>query len=167
MAIPLPRVPWPPEVMRWMARTATTTVSVPGRVLDLLSMAESVVARADELVRRTEQTITDAQDAVAHAQRVTTAAQAQVTAAGPLMTFVEEFSAHEVHAAIKMVDELPRLARHLNEDVLPILDTLNRVGPDIHELLAVTNDIRQAIKGIPGFAYLRRRGEDKDTDHPN
>jgi hypothetical protein len=167
MATPLPRSPWPPDVLRWISRTATTAVSVPGRVLDLLSRAESIVARADELVRRTEQTITDAQAAVVHAQQVTTAAEVQVTAARPLMAFVEEFSAHEVHAAIKLVDELPRLAKHLNEDVLPILDTLNRVGPDIHELLAVANDIRQAILGIPGFNYLRRRGEDKDTDSPN
>jgi hypothetical protein len=166
MAIPVPRGLRPPEVMRWMLGTATSAASVPGRVLDLLSMAESVVARADELVRRTEQTITDAQAAVVHAQRVTAAAEAQVTAARPLIAFVEEFSAHEVQAAISLVDELPRLARHLDEDVLPILGTLNRVGPDIHELLDVANDIRQAILGIPGFAYLRRRGEDRDTDRP-
>jgi hypothetical protein len=75
-----------------------------------------------------------------------------------------EFSAHEVQAAIRLVDELPRLSQHLNDDVLPILGTLNRVGPDIHELLDVAKDVRQAIQGIPGFDYLRRRGEDKDTD---
>ena len=69
-----------------------------------------------------------------------------------------------MQAAIKLVDELPRLAKHLNDDVLPILGTLNRVGPDIHELLDVANDVRQAIQGIPGFSYLRRRGEEKDEE---
>ena len=166
MAISL-RGLWPPDVIRWTVRTTTTALSVPGRVLNLLSITESVVARAEELVRRTEQTITDAQDAVAHAQQVAAAVEAQVTATGPLIEFVEEFSAHEVHAAIKLVDELPRLADHISQDVLPILSTLNRVGPDMHELLDVTKDVRQAIQGIPGFAYLRRRGEDKDQNSPD
>ncbi len=162
MALPLPRVPRPSEVVRWTVRAATTAASVPDRVLDLLRAAEAVVAGAEELVRRTDRVITDAEDAVAHARRVTMAAEAQVVASRPLIEFVEEFSAHEVQAAIRLVDELPRLARHLNEDVLPILGTLARVGPDIHELLDVTKDVRQAILGIPGFTYLRRRGEDKD-----
>ncbi|HEU5469225.1 MAG TPA: hypothetical protein VFV67_01120 [Actinophytocola sp.] len=154
----------PPDVIRWAVRTAATAAAVPGRVLNLLSAAESVVARAEELVRRTEHTITTAEGAIDQVQQVTSAAKQQVSAARPLIQFAEEFSAHEVQAAIKLVDELPRLAKHLNDDVLPILGTLNRVGPDIHELLAVANDVRQAILGIPGFNYLRRRGEERDVE---
>jgi hypothetical protein len=52
----------------------------------------------------------------------------------------------------------------MTEDIMPILSTLDRVGPDIHELLDVAKDVRQAIQGIPGFEYLRRRGEEKDLD---
>lgn len=157
MAIPL----WPTEMARWAGRTASAAISVPARVLDLLSAAESVVARSDALVRRTERVVEDAQETVADARRVTRAVEEQVEAARPLLRFAEEFSAHEVTAAIKLVDELPRLAAHMTEDIMPILATLDRVGPDIHELLAVANDVRQAILGIPGFDFLRRRGEDK------
>jgi len=164
MSLPSPRDLWPSELVRWTVRTTTEAAAVPGRVLNLLSSAESVVANANALTRRTEQVIAGAENAVAHAQRVTAAAEAQVAATRPLIEFVEEFSAHEVQAAIKLVDELPRLSAHLNDDVLPILTTLNRVGPDIHELLDVVKDLRQAIQGIPGFGYLRRRGEDKDED---
>lgn len=160
MSIPL----WPADLVRLAARTTSTAASVPGRVLDLLSAAESVVARADELVRRTEKVVTGAEHAVAHAEQVTKAAQEQVVATRPLIEFVEEFSAHELQAAIRLVDELPRLSTHLTDDVLPILNTLNRVGPDMHELLAVAKDVRQAILGIPGFDFLRRRGEEKDSD---
>jgi hypothetical protein len=42
---------------------------------------------------------------------------------------------------------------------MPILATLDRVGPDVHELLNVLKEVRQAINGIPGFSLLRRRGE--------
>lgn len=43
---------------------------------------------------------------------------------------------------------------------MPILATLDRVGPDIHDLLDVTRDLRQAILGLPGFAFFPppRRG---------
>jgi methyl-accepting chemotaxis protein len=157
-------IPSPLDLVRWTANTTVSAAGVPGRVLALLSSAESVVARADELARRSEQAIARAEESVAHAERVTAAAEEQVVATRPLIQFVEEFSAHEVQAAIRLVDELPRLAEHINNDVLPILGTLNRVGPDIHELLEVVKDVRQAILGIPGFDYLRRRGEGKDED---
>ncbi|TDV57440.1 hypothetical protein [Actinophytocola oryzae] len=159
--MPLPRSLWPPEVFRWSVDTAT---SVPRRVLDLLTAAESIVERADGLVRRTEQVVADAEDTVVRARRVTEAVEVQVAATRPLVEFMKEFSAHEVQAAIKLVDELPRLSKHLNEDILPILTTLNQVGPDLHDLLEVANDVRQAILGIPGFDFLRRRGEGKDDD---
>jgi hypothetical protein len=158
-------IPLPTDLIRWTMRTTGAAASVPGRVLNLLTAAESVVARADELVRRTERVVAGAENAVTHAEQVTTAAQEQVVATRPLIEFLEEFSAHEIQAAIRLVDELPRLASHLNDDVLPILNTLNRVGPDLHELLDVVKDVRQAIQGIPGFDYLRRRGEEKDNDN--
>jgi hypothetical protein len=151
-------------VFGWTVRTATQAASVPWRVLDLLAAAESVVARADELVTRTDKVITDAANAVTRAERVTAVAEEQIEAARPMIRFVEEFSAHEMEAAIKLVDELPRLREHISDDVLPILATLDRVGPDIHQLLEVADDVRQAILGIPGFNYLRRRGEDKQED---
>jgi hypothetical protein len=47
---------------------------------------------------------------------------------------------------------------------MPILATLDRVGPDVHELLDVLKDVRLAIQGIPGFARLRRRGEEKEQE---
>jgi len=45
--------------------------------------------------------------------------------------------------------------------VLPILATLERVGPDVTELLNVTMDVRRAIVGIPGFKFFRRRGAER------
>jgi hypothetical protein len=160
MATFLPRDPF--GLIRWTTQTATEAASVPGRVLDLLRAAETVVADAEKLLRRAERTATDAEKAVANVQRVTQVAETQIAAAAPLLEFVKEFSAHELQAAIALVDELPKLAGHITDDVMPLLATLDHLGPDIHELLAVTKDVRQAILGIPGFDYLRRRGEDKD-----
>lgn len=157
-------IPRPTDVFDWAMRTASGVASVPGRVFNLLDAAEAVVARADALARRTEEVVAGADAAVAESRRVTAAVVAQVEAAEPLMRFAGEFGVHEVNAAIKLVDELPQLANHMTEDIMPILATLDRVGPDIHELLDVANDVRQAILGIPGFDFLRRRGGDRDGD---
>jgi hypothetical protein len=75
--------------------------------------------------------------------------------------FVSQLSHEEITAAIKLIDEMPKLTRHMTENVLPILATLDRVGPDIHDLLEVTRDLKFAIAGIPGLGMLRRRGEDR------
>ncbi|GIF17872.1 hypothetical protein BJ973_009164 [Actinoplanes tereljensis] len=75
--------------------------------------------------------------------------------------FVDELSPEEVTAAIRMVDQLPQLRAHLVDDVMPLLAKLDQVGPDLHKLLEVTEDLRLAIAGIPGLKMLRRRGEDK------
>jgi hypothetical protein len=78
--------------------------------------------------------------------------------------FLSELTPEEVTAAIRMIDELPRLREHLANDVMPLLGTLDRVGPDVHALLDVTRDLNLAVAGIPGLRMLRRRGEDKLAD---
>jgi hypothetical protein len=85
--------------------------------------------------------------------------------AAPLAArFVQELTPEEVTAAIRMIDELPRLREHLTNDVMPLLGKLDKVGPDLHSLLEVTNDLYLAIIGLPGLKMLRRRGEGRITD---
>ena len=67
-------------------------------------------------------------------------------------------------AAIRLVDQLPRLTEHMESDIMPLLATLDRVGPDVHELLNQLREVRQAIQGIPGFRFFRRRGEEIDEE---
>ena len=82
--------------------------------------------------------------------------------AAPLLArFVNDLTPDEVTAAIRMVDELPRLREHLVSDVMPLLGKLDQVGPDLHNLLAVTQDLHLAIVGLPGLKMLRKRGEER------
>jgi ABC-type transporter Mla subunit MlaD len=156
-----------------LARVATMVDAAQRTLEDAQAVTASAALIAQEAVHITQEAARITQEA-AHASAAagTLVAQAAETGrtANDLITayepaarrFVEHLSAEEVDAAIRMIDELPRLAEHLNADIMPILATLDRVGPDIHELLGVTRDLRQAIVGIPGFAMLRRRGEDQE-----
>ena len=153
----------------------------------------AIIRKADALVDRTGNVVADAEKAVDEVRAITASASDVAERAGQVVTtaghtahtanelidmyepiakqaqplakrFVDELSPHEIEAAIKLIDELPVLTEHLTSDILPILATLDRVGPEVHQLLEVTNDVRQAILGIPGFGFMRRRGEKKEED---
>ncbi|MCS7479335.1 hypothetical protein ACFFQW_04110 [Umezawaea endophytica] len=133
-------------------RVSTAAEAVVTEVVDITSQANGVVVVA-ESTARTAHELLEAYSPLARQ-------------AMPLLRrFVDELSPQEIEAAIKLVDQLPVITEHVLSDVLPILATLDKVGPDVHQLLEVTNDVRQAILGIPGFNFLRKRGVDKDPEN--
>jgi hypothetical protein len=138
--------------------------------------ADQVVTRADEATERahavlgTAELVTrDASRAVDGAKGVLDRVDTSLVAWEPplrrlapsLERFADALSPAEVTAAIGVVDRLPLVLEHLENDVLPMLRTLDRVGPDIHELLAVVEDLRQVVTGLPGIGFLRKRGDDE------
>ncbi len=145
---------------------AEATVAGAARVI---AGSEATVAGAARVIDSSGLTVHDAARTIAEAGRATTTAlellatwQPIAEQAAPLAgRFVREFSEEELQAAINAVDQLPGLANHLKSDVMPLLATLDRAGPDIHELLDVAKDVREAIAGIPGFTFFRKRGEHK------
>ncbi len=135
----------------------------------VIAGAERTVVGAAGVIAGAERTVTEAARTIADAAVATRAVlellerwQPIAEQARPLAArFVAELSDTEVAAAIHVVDQLPAFSKHLSEDVLPLLETLDKAGPDIHELLDVAKDAREAVAGIPGFTFLRRRGEHK------
>jgi hypothetical protein len=60
-----------------------------------------------------------------------------------------------------MIDQLPSLATHLDEVVLPVLGSMDNVGQDVHDLVDTMRDLRQVVKGFPGSRLFRRRGAEE------
>ncbi|GAB2693200.1 hypothetical protein [Thalassiella azotivora] len=79
-----------------------------------------------------------------------------------LRRVAESLSPDEVDAAVALLDRLPVLLAHLDEDVLPMLRQLDRVGPDVHAILEVVDDLRDVVLGLPGVGLLKRMGDEKD-----
>jgi ABC-type transporter Mla subunit MlaD len=159
-----------------MADAVTRVEGILDRVDAVVERAEGVVDSADQATVRTHATL-DRADAV-----TTRAGRQSDTAAGvldridhalsswePILRrlspaaerFAAELDAREVDAAITLVDRLPTLLEHMENDVLPVLTRLDRVGPDLHELLEVVEDLRRVVTGLPGVSLLRRRGDDE------
>jgi hypothetical protein len=124
-----------------------------------------VIGKATAVADRAGAVVDQAAGAADGASELLAVYQPIAHRAAPLANrFVEEFSEDEVHAAIRLVDQLPQLTEHMERDIMPILATLDRVGPDVHELLEQLKEVRQAIQGIPGLKFFRRRGEREDAE---
>ena len=124
--------------------------------------AGRVIAGAESTVAETAAIVQDAGQASATALELVKTWQPIANQAAPLASrLVSSISEEELQAAIHVIDQLPKLTHHLQTDVMPLLATLDRAGPDIHELLDVAKDVREAIAGIPGFTFFRKRGEHK------
>jgi hypothetical protein len=127
--------------------------------------ASAILAEAGALTDAASVVVGQAGAASAEARELLDAYGPTLRRAAPLaQRFVDELTPEEITAAIRMIDELPRLREHLSDDVMPLLGTLDKVGPDLRALLEVTNDLRMAIIGMPGLNMLRRRGEGRVAD---
>lgn len=132
---------------------------------ELVGQSRAVISRAAEVADGAERAVAEAQRTAGAADALLRRYEPMATKAAPLAEkFLDSLSEGEVDAAIGLIDELPRLTEHLRSDILPILTTLDRVGPDINELLKVTYDVRRAILGIPGFGFFKKRGEEILTE---
>jgi hypothetical protein len=136
----------------------TDAAAITGTASEVVTDAAAITTAASAVVMRAEATATEAGELL-------DGYGPTLRAAAPLAArFVSELSPEEVTAAIRMVDELPRLREHLIGDVMPLLSKLDQVGPDLHKLLEVTEDLHLAIAGLPGLKMFRRRGEDRIAD---
>lgn len=138
----------------------------------LIKQSGEVTAEAELTVTTAAKVNTQAATVVAKAEAATDGAteilaiyQPLAQRAAPLAKrFVEELTEEEVHAAIKLIDQLPEITERVERDILPVLTTLENVGPDVHELVDVLKEVRQAIHGVPGFRFFRRRGEEAEAE---
>ncbi len=143
-----------------------------GRVGLVVDQIESTLDRADVLISGVTATGQAARELVASVEDTASRAGTLLELyddplrklAPSLQTFAERLDATEVDALIQLVDRLPRLLKHLDEDIFPILTTLDRVAPDLHQLLEIAQDLQVALGGVPGMGWLRKRADKEEEE---
>lgn len=187
MALPLPN---PVALLAPAAATVETALGLVPRAAAALDRVEALLDRVDRVMSRVEgvaeaaaQTNVEAAAIVTDAGRVTRRAGRAVDGvtgvtdradvalqaweptlrrlAPQADRFASALSEQEVDAAIALVDKLPVVLDHVENDVIPVLTSLDRVGPDLHEVLEVVEELRRIITGLPGIGLLRRRGDEE------
>jgi hypothetical protein len=56
-----------------------------------------------------------------------------------------------------LMNQAERSLEH-TEGLVPLIKQVDRLGPDVAELLRVTDEVRRAVLSIPGVGMLWRRG---------
>jgi hypothetical protein len=83
----------------------------------------------------------------------------------PIVSRVAETtSPDEVDAVVQLIDALPGIVERLDRDILPVLDTLSTVAPDLRDLLDVSRVMNELIGSVPGLGRVKRRVEDEQAE---
>lgn len=173
-------VPHLPDPRR-LPELVEVATSVLPRALALLGAAEDLVRRAHRLVDDIDATraaadavVVRTAGTVASTQPTLDRARAMVETFGPvlddlapiarnlmptLQRISETTSPEEVEALVGLIDHLPMLVEKLEVDIVPILEDMRAVGPDIHAMLDTVADLAAMLEKVPGLNRRRREGD--------
>ena len=162
-----------PRVVRIVGDVEKLLVQVSGVIAQVVTEQD----RIEKVVERTDRTTHQAAGLVAKTGVVIDAAAAMTDRVGPLLDrfqpaldklepilsrLVDSTSPDEVSAMIRLIDTTPDLADKMQADILPILDTLGTVAPDLRDLLDVSKELNEMLSAIPGLGKVKKRLEVRD-----
>ncbi len=169
-----------PRVLRLIGEAEQLLERI-GRVVDDIdatrASADRVVSETDDVVSGADRVVAGSADVVGRAGTVVTRSDALITAVGPindriaalldrlepsltrlqpiLARLAETTSPTEVDAMVALVDQMPRLTNRVEADIMPVLDSLNTVAPDLHDLLDVSRELNLILTKIPGMGRVK------------
>lgn len=136
-----------------------------GRIDETVASAGATVERVNLVATKADRTIAGATGLVDRADALLITVEPVARQAIPLATkLVESISPSEIDAAVSMLDKLPVLLGHVEDDVLPLLKQLDAVGPDVHAILETVQSLQSAIEAFPGMGLLKKRADKDDED---
>jgi ABC-type transporter Mla subunit MlaD len=171
----LPRLPDPrrlPDVVDAVASLLPRAMTLLDSAEDLLRRAHRLVddidatrKAADAVVVRTAGTVASVEPTLARTQAMVETLGPIVDDLGPsierlvptLQRISETTSPDEIEALVGLIDHLPMLVQKLESDIVPILEDMKNVGPDIHALLDTATDLAQMLEKVPGLNRRRSR----------
>ncbi|MDQ1660042.1 MAG: hypothetical protein QOJ68_22 [Blastococcus sp.] len=124
--------------------------------------ADDAIAAVGDTRQKADDAITGVERTAARADGLLDHFEPALTALSPAVRrLAATLEPDEVEAMVTLIDRLPRMVAHLDEDILPILESLGDVGTDVHDLVDTVQDMRQVVKGFPGSRLFRRRGAEE------
>lgn len=146
------------ELVARIDRTRTTADEVVRRTDGVVTRAEGTVGRVDAVLGRAETTLQETAELTRRLRELLDAIEPPVQKLQPtLERLAETTSPAEVDALVELVDHLPLLATRMESEIVPIMESLATVGPDLHDLLALTQEVNEMLAGVPGLGRIKRR----------
>lgn len=135
------------------------------RVNTLVTDIDATRTAADEVVARTDVTVTRADAVVAKVTPLTDRLAGLLDRLEPPLTqlqptlerLAETTDPREVDALVTLIDQLPELTASIESHVIPVIDSLGTVAPDLHDLLDISRELNEMLGQIPGISRMKRR----------
>ena len=140
-----------------------------GRVVTLIGDIETTNRRAAGVVTRTETVVSRVESVVGRADTLTARVTPLLDRYQPVLDQLEPMIARladttspdEVDAIVKLIDLLPDMADKVQKDIVPILDTLGTVAPDLRDLLDVSKELNEMLGAVPGLGRIKKKIEER------
>jgi ABC-type transporter Mla subunit MlaD len=124
--------------------------------------ADAAIAGVRDTQQKADDAIAGVEGTAGRADRLLEHFEPALTALSPAVRrLATTLDPDEVEAMVTLIDRLPQMVVHLDEDILPILASLGDVGSDVSDLVDTVHDMRQVVKGFPGSKLFRRRGAEE------
>lgn len=141
------------------------TQGVVGRAAGVLENTGGIVDRTEGVVDRTEGVVGRASQLTRRIEPLLDRYQPTLDRLEPMLTrLAETTSPGEVDAVVQLVNALPAVVTKLDNDILPVLDTLATVAPDIRDLLDTSKELNELIGSVPGLGRVKRKIEEKQEE---
>jgi hypothetical protein len=135
------------------------------RIDEVVTASEATVERVNVVTGKADRSMAGATGLVERTDALLSSVEPVARQGIPIATkVVESISPREVDAVVTMIDTLPTVLGHLEDDVMPLLQQLDAVGPDVHAILETVQDLAERIEALPGMGLLRRRADKDDDD---
>jgi ABC-type transporter Mla subunit MlaD len=136
------------SVVAGIEQTQERVVAVVTRVSQTATAIDVIVAEAALLTRRAAPLLDAYQQPLEQLQPI-------------VARLSETTSPAEVDAMVALLDTLPNIAYKLDRDVLPVLDTLGTVAPDLRDLLDVSKQLNVMLSAIPGLGRIKKQIDER------
>lgn len=140
---------------------------------DVVRRTDAVVGRAEALLGRTDGVVDRAEDALTETARLTGRLRELLDLTEPSLVklqpvldrLAETTHPEEVDALVQLVDTLPLLAERMESEIVPIMESMSTVGPDIHDLLDLTRELNGMLASVPGLSRVKKRIDEEQAEN--
>lgn len=144
-----------------IASVQTTATRADALVTDV----EALQLRVHGIVDQTAAVVNEAQALTHRTAPLLDTYEPALEAVAPIVSRIAETtSPAEVDAVVRLINALPGIVDKLDEDILPVLDTLSTVAPDLRDLLDVSRMMNELLGAVPGMGRVKRRAEEQQAE---
>ena len=83
----------------------------------------------------------------------------------------DNVTGEDAAAVVEMIHTAPGLVDRLDTDIVPVLDSLDTVAPDLRNVLDVSEGMNEMLGSVPGLGRVKKRVEkdqhDRRQDDPD